>query len=115
MRPNVSSLGVNPENGLEASIEGWQRRSVAGVQEVVVLQPVGQVLEVTHIPGSLPHLQIDAVSKCKLDNHCKRRHLHDEFLGLLGRLVSQSAQTQLLGHLWQTDSGTHVLATKQHI
>jgi hypothetical protein len=57
MRPNVSSLGVNAENGPEASIESGQRRSVAGVQEVIVLQPVGQVLEVAHVPGYLPHLQ----------------------------------------------------------
>jgi hypothetical protein len=60
MRPDVSSLCVNPENGPEASVKGGQRWSVAGVQKIVVLQPVGQMLEVAHVPGNLPHLQSGA-------------------------------------------------------
>lgn len=76
--PDVARLRVDPEHRLEALAEGGQWRPVARVQKVVVLQPLGQVLVVAHLPRGVPHLP-------------------HKLLRLLGRVVRQGAQVDLVG------------------
>ena len=47
MCPYVAGLCVNPDDGLEA-LDGGQGRTVAKVEEVVVLQPLGKADKKTH-------------------------------------------------------------------
>ena len=49
MCPDVSGLRVNPHYALEA-LRRRERRAVAEVEEVIVLQPLGQRLEVGYLP-----------------------------------------------------------------
>ena len=49
VRPNVACLRVDAHYALEA-LGGGERRAVAKVEEVVVLQPLRQRLEVGHLP-----------------------------------------------------------------
>lgn len=64
MGPNVPRLRVDAEDGLEARSEAGQWWSMAGGEEVVVLQPVGQCSEVATVPARLKQLitQIQCVT-----------------------------------------------------
>ena len=53
VRPNVAGLRVDSHYALEA-FGRRERRAVAKVEEVVVLQPLRQRLEVGHLPFSQP-------------------------------------------------------------
>ena len=59
MSPNVAGLRVNAEYGLEARIEGVEWGSVALDQEVVVPQPLGEMLMMYDGPASQPHTSGD--------------------------------------------------------
>lgn len=78
MSPDVARLGVDAEDALEARPEGRQRGTVSSVQKIVVLQPPGEVAEVAHVPRSLPHLA-------------------HELFRLLGRILRQRSQIDLVG------------------
>lgn len=77
MCPDVARLGVDAEYGRETSTERRQRGSVALVQIVVVLQPTWQMSEVAHVPRRLPYFP-------------------HEFLCLLGRVVSERSEVDLV-------------------
>ena len=59
MRPYIAGLRVDPEDALEAGVEGVERRAVALQEKVVVAQPLGQVLVVHHRPAGVPHAPRD--------------------------------------------------------
>lgn len=54
MGPDIPRLGVDSEDGLETSVEGVEGWPVAGVEEIVVLEPLGQVVEVADVPRGGP-------------------------------------------------------------
>jgi len=54
MSPDISRLRVHAKDGLEALPERVQRRSVTFHEEVVVFEPLGQVLVVHNHPASCP-------------------------------------------------------------
>ena len=59
MSPNVASLRVNAEYRLEAGVEGVEGGSVALDQEIVVSQPLGEMLMMYDSPASQPHTSGD--------------------------------------------------------
>ena len=72
MCPNVASLCVNTEDGLEALYKVWQRRSVTLPEEVVILQELWQV----SIANNFPVLEL-------------LPHVHGEQLGILRSVTAR--------------------------
>lgn len=55
MGPNVASFSMDSEQRLKACCKGWQWRSVAPNQVIIVLKPVRQSLKVANFPRSFYH------------------------------------------------------------
>lgn len=56
MCPNVARFGVQRQYGLETNSKAGQWWPMASVQKLIVLQPIGQRVEILHRPSGFPSL-----------------------------------------------------------
>ena len=79
MSPNVARLGVHRQDGFETNRKAGQWWPMPGVQKLIVLQPIGQRVEILHCPRGLPSLQNHLNSLVN-----KWQNLLDKMVALLG-------------------------------
>lgn len=95
MSPDVGSLGVYAKDALETGAEARKRGTVTEYEEVVVLEPGGEVVKVAVVPSHLNEFPDDLFGLTG-GVMCKRRNV--QLIPYKFRWVEQKGLSQHLEH-----------------